>query len=105
MSDKYTHTVTDNILTIELLTNRFTHDLVHLMQNEYPIDFLNNHANVIFDLQAIKMIDSTSIGYLMELHNKFSESDKSQLEISVGDNSELKDLLHKFQIDMVLTIR
>jgi ABC-type transporter Mla MlaB component len=104
--DKLKHKVEGNKLTIELLTNRFTHDLVHAIRNDYPATLLNDYTIVEFNLRQVKMIDSGSIGFLFETHNKLKAKDPaSELIIAVGDNKDLKELLHKFQVDLMLTVK
>lgn len=106
MADKIKHRVDGNRCTIEMLTNRFTHDLVTQLRNEHDSNELIGYDAIEFDLQQVKMIDSTSIGYLFELHNMLKSNGKeNSLIIAVGGNNELKDLLHRFQVDMLLNVR
>lgn len=105
MHEKIKHTINGNIIVIEMLTSRFTHDLVHVLKNDYPINTLHDYEVVEFNLEGVKMIDSSSIGFLFDLHNKLKSSNKSSLIISVGENRDLKELLHKFQVDLLLTVR
>lgn len=104
--EQFRHTVEDDKIIIEMLTNRFTHDLVHVIKNAYPFNMLFGYNAVEFNLRQVKMIDSSSIGFLFELHNKLrANNSNSQLIVSVGDNNELKDLLHKFQVDLLLNVK
>lgn len=106
MEDKITHTVEAETLVIEMTTNRFTHDLVNELRNKYPLTIITNYKRVEFNLRHVKMIDSSSIGFLFDLHNKLkAHSTNVQLIIAVGDNTELKDLLHKFQVDLLLNVQ
>jgi ABC-type transporter Mla MlaB component len=103
--EKISHTIQDKAIVIELLTNRFTHDLVNVIKDTYPLNMLYDFNTIEFNLNKVKMIDSASIGFLFELHNKLQTSNDANLIVSVGDNSELRDLLHKFQVDLLLTVR
>jgi ABC-type transporter Mla MlaB component len=106
MDDKIRHQVVGEKFIIEMITNRFTHDLVSLINTTYPYSHLSTFKVVEFNLEQVKMIDSTSIGFLFELHNKFkADLGHARLIISVGSNSELKDLLHRFQVDMLLDVQ
>ncbi len=106
MEDKITHSINAETLVIEMTTNRFTHDLVNELRNKYPITTITNYKCVKFNLNRVKMIDSSSIGFLFDLHNKLkADSGNVQLIISVGDNVELKELLHKFQVDLLLNVQ
>lgn len=103
MHEKIKHTINNDSIVIDMLTNRFTHDLVHVLKNEYPLNMLQNYPTVEFNLQQVKMIDSSSLGFLFDLHNKLRN--KSNVVISVGANNDLKELLHKFQVDLLLTVK
>lgn len=103
MHEKVKHTINNDGIVIDMLTNRFTHDLVHVLKNEYPLNMLQNYPTVEFNLQQVKMIDSSSLGFLFDLHNKLRN--KSNVVISVGANNDLKELLHKFQVDLLLTVK
>ena len=106
MQDQLQHTITGDKIVIDILTNRFTHDLVNDIKNTYPFRMMFDYKEVEFNLRKVKMIDSSSIGFLFELHNKLHvNNEKSNLVISVGDNKELKDLLHKFQVDLLLNVK
>lgn len=105
MQDKVKHSINNDQIEIEMMTNRFTHDLVNILKTTYPVSMLQNYTIIDFNLQEIKMIDSSSLGFLFELHNKLRSNNKSQLIVSVGDNNELRELLHKFQVDLLLTVR
>lgn len=106
MQELLHHTVNGDTITIEMLTNRFTHDLVNVIKNTYPFKMLFDYKQVEINLRQVKMIDSSSIGYLFELHNKLrANNEKANLVVAVGDNKELKDLLHKFQVDLLLTVK
>ncbi len=106
MEDKIKQTTQGDRFIIEMMTNRFTHDLVSHIRSKYPITAMSDYNCIEFNLQQVKMIDSTSIGYLFELHNKLkSGASDSELIISVGGNNELKDLLHKFQVDLLLNVK
>ena len=105
MQDQVHHIVDGDKIVIEILTNRFTHDLVNVIKSTYPYKMLFDYRKVEFNLSKVKMIDSSSIGFLFELHNKLhANNDKAELVIAVGDNTELKDLLHKFQVDLLLKV-
>lgn len=104
MQDKVQHSTSDDKILIELMTNRFTQDLVHVIKNTYPYTMLFEYKTVELNLRQVKMIDSSSIGFLFELHNKLL-SNNTNLIVSAGDNAELRDLLHKFQVDLLLHIQ
>ncbi len=105
MHDKVRHTINGDSIVIEMLTNRFTHDLVHVLRNTYPVNMLQEYNTIEFNLQQVKMIDSSSLGFLFDLHNKLHTNNKSTLVIAVGDNTDLKELLHKFQVDLLLKVK
>lgn len=105
MEDQIQHTVSDKKITIEILTNRFTHDLVNVLKNTYPVKMLAAYNVVEFNLRQVRMIDSSSIGFLFDLHNKLKAHESgAQLEIAVGDNKDLHELFHKFQVDLLLKV-
>ena len=105
MEDRIQHTISGRNIVIEVLTNRFTHDLVNVLKNKYPLKMLSNYSTIEFNLRQVKMIDSSSIGFLFDLHNKLKAlNPAAQLEISVGDNRDLRELLHKFQVDLLLKV-
>lgn len=105
MHDNVRHTINNDSIVIEMLTNRFTHDLVHVLRTTYPVSMLREYNTIEFNLQQVKMIDSSSLGFLFDLHNKLNTNNKSTLIISVGDNADLKELLHKFQVDLLLKVK
>lgn len=106
MQDKVKHAVHGDTITLQVLTNRFTHDLVTVLKAEYPLSELSPYKIVEFDLNGVNMIDSSSIGFLFDLHNKLKGNDKdSKLVINVANNKDLKDLLHKFQVDLLLNVK
>ena len=106
MEPTFTHTIDNDKFIIEFCTNRFTHDLVIKLTTEYPYADLSVYHTIQFNLEQVKMIDSSAIGYLFELHNKLkAEEETHALIISVGSNHELKDLLHRFQVDLLLNIQ
>jgi ABC-type transporter Mla MlaB component len=106
MDNNFTHSISGNKFTLEMKSHRFTQDLIHSIASEHPYTKLKEFATVEFNLEQVKMIDSSSLGYLFELHNKLiSEEQKCCLVISVGNNHELKDLLHRFQVDLLLNVQ
>lgn len=106
MQETMRHTVSGNKIAIEMLTNRFTQDLVSVIKNNYPFKMLFEYNEIEFNLRQIKMIDSSSIGFLFDLHNKIQANNPSaKLIITVGDNKDLKELLHKFQVDLLLNVQ
>lgn len=106
MEDKITHKVEAETLVIEMTTNRFTHDLVNELRTKYPLTIITNYKCVEFNLRRVKMIDSSSLGFLFDLHNKLKAHPGAvKMIIAVGDNVELKDLLHKFQVDLLLNVQ
>lgn len=102
--DSFKQTIIDNKMVMEITTNRFTYDLVYNIKELFPINTLLSYNFIEFNLEQVKMIDSTSLGYLFDLHNKL-KNNNAKLELVVGSNHELKDLLNKFQVDLVLQIR
>lgn len=106
MSEKVKHTVDGKKFIIEMVTNRFTYDLVSHLSSSYPFSQISLYNIIEFNLEQVRMIDSSSIGYLFELNDKLkSDSTDRELIISVGKNHELKDLLHRFQVDLLLNIQ
>ncbi len=105
MEEKVKHSISDDAIEIQMMTNRFTHDMVSMLRTTYPLSMLQRYSVIDFNLQEVKMIDSSSLGFLFDLHNKLRDNNKSQLIVSLGENNELRDLLHKFHVDMLLTVR
>lgn len=107
MDDKYRHKIDGSKFIIEMNSHRFTQDLVSQISKTYPYSSFSMYNVIEFDLQQVKMIDSSSLGYLFELHNKLSAETEQQKEliVSVGSNHELKDLLHRFQVDLLLNVK
>lgn len=106
MHENVKHTIHGDTLTVEMLTSRFTHELVTAIKTEYPLQTLATYKVVEFNLDKVKMIDSSSIGFLFDLHNKLKTNNEgSKLVISVGKNQDLRDLLHKFQADLLLNVK
>jgi ABC-type transporter Mla MlaB component len=106
MDTKLTHRVDGDKFIIEVNTNRFTQDLVSRLTNSYPHSELTSFNTVEFNLEQVKMIDSSSLGYLFELNNKLKAEDSTNsLIVSVGKNNELKDLLHRFQVDLLINVK
>lgn len=106
MDDKFKHTVSGDKLTIEMNTHKFTQDLVSNLSSAYPYSAIATYKTIEFNLEQVKMIDSSSLGYLFELHNKIkAENEDGSLILSVGSNHELKDLLHRFQVDLLLNVQ
>ena len=105
-NDSVKHQIDGNKFVIEMATTRFTYDLVEIVKTLHPFDEICKYNTIEFNLEQVKMIDSTSIGFLFELHNKLkNESTNVTLVISLGNNKELKSLLHKFQVDLMLNIQ
>lgn len=106
MEPLFTHTIDNDKFIIEFCTNRFTHDLVSKLTTEFPYSEISAFHTIQLNLQQVKMIDSSAIGYMFELHNKLkAEEETHALVISVGSNRELKDLLHRFQVDLMLNVQ
>jgi len=106
MSDTLRHTIDGDKFIIEMISNRFTYDLVEKLKTMHPFAEMGKFNTIEFNLEQVKMIDSSSIGFLFELHNKLKDDYKNvTLIISVGKNKELKSLLHKFQVDILLNIQ
>ena len=106
MDTKLSHTVDNDKFIIEFKTSRFTHDLVGQLSASYPYSEISNFNIIEFNLEQVKMIDSTSLGFLFELNNKLKAGNEGQqLVISVGKNNELKELLHRFQVDLLLNVK
>jgi len=106
MADTVRHIIDGDKFIIEMMTNRFTYDLVEKLKTLHPFDEMCKFNTIEFNLEQVKMIDSSSIGFLFELHNKLrNEYSNVALVISVGKNKELKSLLHKFQVDLLLNIQ
>lgn len=106
METKLKHKIENDNIIIDVLTNKFTHDLVHSIKTEYPFSFLYGFKYIEFNLRPVKMIDSSSIGFLFDLHNKIKANNKdAELIISVVDNNDLRELLHKFQVDLLLNVK
>lgn len=106
MDDKVKHRIDGDKFVIEMTSNRFTHDMLSHINSSYPYSNMSNFNSVEFNLEQVKMIDSTSLGYLFELNNKFKADEQhNKLIISVGANNELKDLLHRFQVDLLLNVK
>lgn len=106
MNDKIKCTTDGDKFIIQMISNRFTHDLVSHINSCRSYDDFANFNTIEFNLEQVKMIDSSSIGFLFELHNKLkTDNQTKQLILYVGKNQELKDLLHKFQVDMLLTVK
>lgn len=105
MSDKFQDREDQDKFVIEILTKKFTHDLVSDLRSIYSFQDFSKYKRIVFDLSKVKMIDSTSIGFLFEIHNKLeSVSSNTAMSLYVGDNEELRTLLHKFQVDLLLTV-
>jgi len=106
MNDTVKHIIDGDKFIIEMKTNRFTYDLVERLKNLHPFAEMCKFNTIEFNLEQVKMIDSSSIGFLFELHNKLKNEDsKVALVISVGTNKELKGLFHRFQVDLLLNIQ
>lgn len=104
--DQVRHSIDGDKFSIEMNTNRFTYDLVDILKNLHPFDEISKYNTVEINLEQVKMIDSSSIGFLFELHNKLkNEKSEVTLIVNLGNNTELKKLFHKFQVDLLLKIK
>lgn len=103
--DEINHKISDGNFEIQISTNRFTQSTVSKLSDRYPYSDVASFKTLEFNLEQVRMIDSTSIGYLIELNNKLkADPAAAQLVLSLGSNSELKELLRRFQIDKILII-
>lgn len=99
------HIIDGDKFTLEMNTNRFTFDLVDKLKSLHPFDEICKFNTIEINLEQVKMIDSSSIGFLFELNNKLKkEKTDFTLIINLGSNKELKNLLNKFQVDLLLNI-